>query len=51
MGAAGPQFVKSELRKLRLDQGVRSRLRRLHGISLYVIGAHFIGRLVWSTFW
>ena len=29
-----PQFVKSELRKLRLDRGVRSRLRKLYGITL-----------------
>ena len=36
-----PQFVKSELRKLRIDRGVLSRLRKL-----YSIGAYFIVKLV-----
>ena len=29
-----PQLIKSELRKLRLDRRVRSRLRKLHDITL-----------------
>ena len=29
-----PQLVKSELRELRLDRGVRSRLRKLHGTTI-----------------
>ena len=29
-----PQFVKSELRKLWLDQGVRLRLQKFYGITL-----------------
>ena len=29
-----PQSVKSELRKLRLDRGVRSRLQTFYGITL-----------------
>ena len=41
-----PQFVASKLRKLRLDRGVRSRLRKLYGITLYRIGAYFIVKLV-----
>ena len=32
-----PQFIKSELRKLRLDRGVRSRLQKLYGITLKLI--------------
>ena len=39
-----PQFVESELRKLRVDRGVRSRLR--YGISLERIGAYFIVKFV-----
>ena len=45
-----PQFVK-ELRKLRLDRGVRPRLQKFYGITPYVIDAYFIVKLVWSTFW
>ena len=41
-----PQFVKSKLRKLRLDQRVRSRVRKLYGITLQRIGACFIVKLV-----
>ena len=41
-----PQFVKSELWKLRLDRGVRSRLQTFYGITLSVIGAIFIVKLV-----
>ena len=29
-----PQFIKSEVRKLRLDRRVRSRLRELYGFAL-----------------
>ena len=29
-----PQIVKSKLRKLRLDRGVRSRLQKFYGITL-----------------
>ena len=29
-----PQFVKSELRRSRLDRGVRSRLQKFYGITL-----------------
>ena len=32
--AAAPQFVKSELRKLRLKRGVRTKLKRQCGITL-----------------
>ena len=46
-----PQFVKSELRKFRLDRGVRSRSRKLYGITLLVIGTNFIVKLVLSSFW
>ena len=48
-----PQFVKSELRKLRLDRGVRSRLRgafafaeALRHSALTYIGVSFIVKLV-----
>ena len=33
---AAPQFVKSELRKLRLKRGVRTKLKRQCGITLWV---------------
>ena len=31
---SAPQLVKSELRKLRLDRGVRSHLQKFYGIAL-----------------
>ena len=34
IGDGAPQFIPSELRKLRLDRGVRSRLRKRYGITL-----------------
>ena len=40
------QFVKSELRKLRVDRGVRSHLRNLYDVTLSRIGAYFIVKLV-----
>ena len=41
-----PQFVKSELRKLRFDRRVHSRLWKFYGITHCVIGAYFIVKLV-----
>ena len=32
-----PQFVKSELRKLSLGRGVRSRLKKIHGVTLHLL--------------
>ena len=51
MWDGAPQFVKSELRKLRLGRGVRSRLQKFYGFALHPFGAYFIVKLVWNTFW
>ena len=46
-----PQFVESELRELRLHREVSSRLQTFYGITLQLIDAYFIVKLVWSSFW